>query len=287
MPRAQDPSESYPLPNKGSNKADWLPWFLSIFVAGCAVFVLVKGVLPARTANIQLLERVASLETAAQSASSERASLEQAKGNLLEQYSSAQAQLSSAKQQRERERQARETARQDMSQTFAEQIAAGDLWLEQRSASDGAISGGEGLVIGIRDRLLFNGDHAEVTWKGRRFLKALAENLKHLPADQLYEIAGHFDSSTSPSSNAKASKGRTPSKPRSSWDISARRAASVARYLEEDCGISGSQLIATGFSSYRPGPDGSEAMSRRMEVVLLAGLPASPGDRDAKMRSPL
>jgi len=284
MPRAQNPSES--VSNKAPNKADWLPWFLSIFGAGCAVFVLVKGVLPARTANIQLMERVASLETAAQSASSERASLEQAKGHPQEQYSSAQAQLTSAKQQRERARQARETAREDMTQTFGEQIAAGDLWLEQRGTADSPAAGGEGLVIGIRDRLLFNGDHAEVTWKGRRFLKALAENLKHLPADQLYEIGGHFDASASPSSKAKPSRGRE-SKPRSSWEISARRAASVARYLEEEGGISGSQLIAAGFSSYRPGADGSDAMSRRIELVLLAGPSPSPGERDAKMRSPL
>jgi flagellar motor protein MotB len=288
MPRAQKPSESYLF----SVRADWLPWFLSIFGAGCAVFVLVKGVLPARTENVHLMERVARLETAAQSASSERASLEQAKGHLLEQYSSAQAQLSSSKQARETALQARETARQDMSQTFAEQIAAGDLWLEQRSPAEGAASGGEGLVIGIRDRLLFNGDHAEVTWKGRRFLRALAENLKHLPADQLYEIGGHFDAGTSPSTNAKpatgrADRARAESKPRSSWEISSRRAASVARYLEEDGGIPGAQLIAAGFSSYRPGPDGSDAASRRIEVVLLAAPSCSPGAADAKMRSPL
>jgi chemotaxis protein MotB len=234
---------------------------LSIFVAGCAVFVLVKGVLPARTANSHLLEQVARLETAAQSASSERASLEQAKGHLLEQYSTAQAQLSSSNMERERERQARETARQDMSLTFAEQIAAGDLWLEQRGASADAGAGAAGLVIGIRDRVLFNGDHAEVTWKGRRLLKALAENLKHLPADQLYEIGAHFDASTS--------RTESKTKPRSRWEISARRAASVARYLEEDGGIAGAQLIAAGFSSYRPGTAASDAAGRRIEVVLL------------------
>jgi len=279
MPRAQKPSEAHLF----SVRADWLPWFLSIFGAGCAVFVLVKGVLPARTENKHLMEQVARLETAAQSASTERASLEQARGHLQEQYSSAQAQLSTTKQERERERQARETARQDMSQTFAEQIAAGDLWLEQRSPAEGAASGGEGLVIGIRDRLLFNGDHAEVTWKGRRFLKALAENLKHLPAAQLYEIGGHFDAEASSSSSAKPAKG----KPRSSWEISARRAASVARYLEEDGGVPGTQLIAAGFSSYRPGSDGSDLASRRIEIVLLAPPSCSPGAAEAKMRSPL
>jgi len=269
MPRAQKSSES--------SRADWLPWFLSIFGAGCAVFVLVKGVLPARSVNAHLLERVSRLESAAQSASSERASLEQAKGHLLEQYNSAQAQISTASRQRERAQQIREMARKDMSETFAEQIAAGDLWLEQRAARGSGTADSE-LVIGIAEPVLFKGDHAEVTWKGRRFLKALAENLKHLPMDQRYEIDSHFDPSAgSPedgSKKASTKKHTAESKPRSGWDVSARRAASVARHLEEDGGLSGSQLIAAGFSSYRSGSDATDtasnaAASRSIELVLL------------------
>ena len=45
-------------------------------------------------------------------------------------------------------------------------------------------------------------------------------------------------------------------------DVSARRAASVARYLEDEGGIAGSQLSAAGFSRYRP--EGGD----RIEVVL-------------------
>jgi flagellar motor protein MotB len=267
MPRAQKPSES--------SRADWLPWFLSIFGAACAVFVLVKGVLPARTVNAHLLERVSRLETAAQSASSERASLEQAKGHLLEQYNSAQAQLSTTNKERERAQQIREMARKDMSDTFAELISGGELWFEQRpgrAAAPGA-AGETELVIGIAEQVLFNGDRAEVTWKGRRFLKALAENLKHLPADQLYEIDGHFDPSTGPSKDAKRPVSTKDVKPRSGWEVSARRAASVARHLEEDGGLAGSQLIAAGFSRYRAGSGGSDtaataATSRSIELVL-------------------
>jgi len=267
MPRAQNPSES--------SRADWLPWFLSIFVALCAAFVLVKGVLPARSVNAHLLERVSRLETAAQNASSERASLEQAKGHLLEQYTSVQAQLSTSGKEHERALQVQQLARKEMSETFAEQIAAGDLWIEQRPSS-GANSGvNSELVIGISERVLFNGDHAEVTWKGRRFLKALAENLKHLPADQAFEIDSHFAASedsqndSSPKQNYKKAE----TKPRSGWDVSARRAASVARRLEEDGGLSGSQLIATGLSRYHSGSDASNAnaaASRSIELVLLA-----------------
>lgn len=281
MPRVPKASES--------NRSDWLPWFLSIFGAGCAVFVLVKGVLPARSVNAHLLERVSRLETAAQNASSERASLEQAKGHLLEQYNSAQAQISTVSKSRERAQQVLELARKDMSETFAEQIAAGDVWFEQRPARGSAAV--TELVIGIAEPVLFNGDHSEVTWKGRRFLKALVENLKHLPADQMYEVDGHFDPSVGSKSDSLKSSSRKERdvKPRSGWDVSARRAASVARHLEEG-GLSGSQLIAAGRSRYGTGADASNAAasdtaassaatSRSIELVLLAN--------DAKTRSPL
>ena len=247
-------SEANPT-GTSSNRADWLPWFLSVLGASCALFVLVKGVLPARSQNAHLMERVSRLETAAQVASSERASLEQAKGHLLEQCNPAQAQqVPSASKEHERDRQNQQQARKDMSDTFADQVAAGDVWFEQRE---------NGLAIGVREGVLFNGDHTEVTWKGRRFLKAFAENLKHLPTDQSYEVAGYFDPSSAATSSSSSASTKPAKKPRSGWEVSARRAASVARYLEEDGGIAGTQLSAAGFSRYRP--EGGD----RIELVLL------------------
>lgn len=252
-------AEANPTP---SGRADWLPWFLSVFGASCALFVLVKGVLPARSQNAHLMERVSRLETAAEVASSERASLEQAKGHLLEQCNSAQAQLSNAGKEHQNDQRAQEQARKDMSETFADQVAAGDIWFEQRPA---------GLAIGIREGVLFNGDHTEVTWKGRRFLKAFAENLKHLPAEQPFEVAGYFDPTSAGTGSATGASAKPAKKPRSGWEISARRAASVARYLEDEGGIAGSQLSAAGFSRYRP--EGGD----RIEVLLL--------DKDAAKES--
>jgi flagellar motor protein MotB len=270
MARTPKSSEANPNPSgtSSSSRADWLPWFLSVFGASCALFVLVKGVLPARTQNAHLMERVSRLETAAQSASSERASLEQAKSHLLEQCNTVQAQApaASASKDQEREQQAQQQARKDMSDTFADQVAAGDVWFEQRPA---------GLAIGIRQGVLFNGDHTEVTWKGRRFLKAFAENLKHLPSEQAYEVAGYFDPSASTAKSSASTS--TAKKPRSGWDVSARRAASVARYLEDEGGIAGSQLSAAGFSRYRP--EGGD----RIEVVLSN----NEALNTAKTRSPL
>ena len=266
MTRAESSSEP--------SRNDWLPWSLAVFGAGCAVFVLWKGVLPAQSANAHLVEQVARLESAAQAASSEVESLAQSKGQLLQQYTSAQAQLISSGKQRERERETRETMRREMKQTFANLIAAGDLWLEERPAA-----GAEQLVIGIRDQLLFNGARGDVTRQGRQLLKALAENLKHLPNDQLYEIGGHFDpeaisddeadKSSEDNARGKPRKGRT----RPAWELSARRAANVARHLEED-GIGGTQLVAAGFSRHHPAA--APEKNGRIEIVLRGPVAGGP-----------
>lgn len=261
MPRA----ESYSEPSRN----DWLPWSLAVFGAGCTVFTLLRGVMPVQSANAELVEKVARLESAAQAASSEVESLEQSKGTLEQQYETARAQLASTSKERDRGRQTREMAQREMSQTFSALIAAGDLWLEQRPDLPHHPAGSEQLVIGIRDQLLFNGTRGDVTRQGRQLLKALAENLKHLPSDQVYEIGGHFDPeavSEKGGDDKEASRPRSgKSRTRPAWELSARRAASVARYLEED-GLAGTQLVASGFSRHHPAaaPD----KSGRIEIVL-------------------
>jgi flagellar motor protein MotB len=49
----------------------------------------------------------------------------------------------------------------------------------------------------------------------------------------------------------------------------------VARFLEERGGLSGQQLVAAGFSSYRPvtqdAAGATAEKNRRVEIVLLAG----------------
>ena len=274
MPRAESSAEP--------SRNDWLPWSLAVFGAGCAVFTLLKGVMPVQSANAQLVEKVARLESAAQAASSEVESLEQSKGALEQQFESARAQLVSGTKERERERQTRETARREMTQTFAALIAAGDLWLEERALPHLG-PGSEQLVIGIRDQLLFNGTRGDVTRQGRQLLKALAENLKHLPSDQVYEIGGHFDPGAVSDKDGEEKAGRSRSgraRTRPAWELSARRAASVARYLEED-GLAGTQLVASGFSRHHPAS--APEKSGRIEIVLRSiAATTAAGSTDSK-----
>lgn len=248
--------------------ADWLPWALSIFGAACAAFVLVKGVLPARSENAHLMQRVARLESAALSANTERASEAQARGQL-EAHARAQSEGDSAERQKQaqKHKQLREAARLELTQTFVDQFQDGSVWLEERD---------EQLVIDLQDTLLFHGDRTELTWRGRQFLSALAEILKHQPTEQVFQIGAHTEQSAraarSAGNEASASGG---ARVKTSWELSARRAANVARFLEERGGLSGQQLVAAGFASYRPATgeaaSPNPAKNRRIEIVLLAG----------------
>lgn len=164
-----------------SSSIDWLPWGLSIFGACCAVFVLVKGVLPERSANRELVQRVAKLETdltrARQSALDD---LSRAKDQLAQQSLAAQAEIGAAREQ-ERLRAAREAARRDLSQALAGEIASGDALILER--------GGE-LAVVMRERLLFASAASALEPRGKRALRALAESMRRLPADQEYRIGG-------------------------------------------------------------------------------------------------
>jgi flagellar motor protein MotB len=232
-----------------SSRTDWLPWALSIFAAGCAAFVLIRGVLPARATNAALVQRVERLETAARRATDERASLSHAKEQLAEQYASAQAQLTDVVHAEERQRQTREAAQRELSQALAPAIAKGDLALGTRR---------DELVLELREDLLFHAGHSDVAWTGRQFLRNLGEVLRRLPATQVYQIRGY------------ASGDGSSAERKNTWKLSATRAANVARYLESDGKVAGPQLVAVGFAH---GPNepltGAAAAPSSIEIVLL------------------
>ena len=113
--------------NEPSSSIDWLPWGLSIFGAFCAVFVLVRGVLPERSANRELVQQVATLETDLSRARQDSMEdLARAEEKLAQQALATQAEVNAARDQ-ERLRAARESARRDLGQSLASEIAAGDV----------------------------------------------------------------------------------------------------------------------------------------------------------------
>jgi hypothetical protein len=162
-----------------SSSIDWLPWGLSVFGAFCAVFVLIKGVLPERSANRELVQQVTRLETDLSRIKQDtEAELARAREQLAQQALGTQAEVNAAREQ-ERLRAAKDAARRDFGQSLATQIDAGDVTLDERAGE---------LVLTVRDRLLFAGSSSQIEPKGRRFLRELAGSIRRLPAEQVYRI---------------------------------------------------------------------------------------------------
>lgn len=167
--------------NAPSSSIDWLPWGLSVFGAFCAVFVLIKGVLPERSANRELVQQVTRLETDLSRVKQDvEAELARAREQLAQQALSTQAEVNTAREQ-ERLRAARDAARRDFGQSLAPQIDAGDVALDDRAGE---------LVVVVRDKLLFASSSSLIEPKGRRFLRELAASIHRLPAEQVYRIGG-------------------------------------------------------------------------------------------------
>ena len=163
----------------GPSSIDWLPWGLSVFGATCAVFVLVKGVLPERSANRELVQQVARLETDLSRVKQEAVDeVARARDKLAQQALATQAEVNAAREQ-ERLRAAKEAARRDFGQSLAPQIDSGDVVIEERAGE---------LVLVIRDKLLFAGNSSQIEPKGRRVLRELADSIHRLPAEQVYRI---------------------------------------------------------------------------------------------------
>lgn len=216
--------------NEPSKSIDWLPWGLSIFGAFCAVFVLVKGVLPERSANRELVQQVSRLETdltrARQEASDE---LARARDKLAQQAFATQAEVSSARDQ-ERLRAAREAARRDLGQSLANEIEAGDVVIDERAGE---------LSLLIRDKLLFSGNSSQLEPKGKRLLRALAASVHRLPAEQVYRIGGKAD----------------------------KHQRAVARFLEIAGRVPHAQLATAGAAA--AAGDGSAPPSGSIEIVVV------------------
>lgn len=117
-----------------------------------------------------------------------------------------------------------------------------------------------GLVIRMKDSVLFDSGQAELKPAARAVLNDVAEALRKLPNH--VRIEGHTDNRPI----------RTSAFP-SNWELSTSRATNVIRYLIEQCGLSAKRLSAAGYGEFRPvadnGTDAGRAKNRRVDLVLL------------------
>ena len=118
------------------------------------------------------------------------------------------------------------------------------------------------LSVRMLDKIVFPSGSANILPQGMEVLDKLAEALKN--GDQIIRIEGHTDD-TPISEKLKA-------KYPSNWELSAARAAAVARYFENKHHVDPKRLESLGFSMYRPvAPNDTpenKGRNRRVEIVL-------------------
>jgi chemotaxis protein MotB len=119
------------------------------------------------------------------------------------------------------------------------------------------------LSVNLVEKILFDSGSAEIKKDGKKVLERVAEILKKV-SDKQVRVEGHTD-------NVPIGT-RLQERFPSNWELSAARATTVARYLQ-DKGIDPKLLSACGYSEYRPvtpnDTDEAKAKNRRIEIALI------------------
>ncbi|MGH2353503.1 MAG: flagellar motor protein MotB [Chloroflexota bacterium] len=120
----------------------------------------------------------------------------------------------------------------------------------------------DGVVVTMAGSLAFGSGSAQLRPEGRQALELVAATLRTLPVSPTIRIDGHTDDVTP----------NTPEFP-SNWELSAARAASVARHLAA-AGLDRHHLTAVGVADTQPIADNAtpegRAQNRRVELWILA-----------------
>lgn len=117
-----------------------------------------------------------------------------------------------------------------------------------------------GLVISLASAEFFPAGGVEIPEGRREVLAAMAPLLAANTASLQFE--GHTD-------DQPVKSGPYPS----NWELSAARAAAVARLFIEEHGIDPARIAATGFAEFRPMTPNTDALARaqnrRVEIIVL------------------
>jgi chemotaxis protein MotB len=119
-----------------------------------------------------------------------------------------------------------------------------------------------GLVVSlVSQHVVFRADEAELSPRGERVVDALGPVLQAIPQD--LEISGHTNQvKVKPKNYA------------TDWDLSAARAVTVLRRLNEQLGVPADRLSAAAYGHTKPLVDpslpGSQAVNKRVDIVVLS-----------------
>lgn len=117
-----------------------------------------------------------------------------------------------------------------------------------------------GLVISLKDTLLFPKGSAELTPRARQIISGVGQSLSELP--NYYRVEGHTD-------NLPIHTAQFPS----NWELSALRANNVARLLISENAVDPEKISITGYGEYRPlvanTNEINRSINRRVDIVVL------------------
>lgn len=242
-----------------------LPWSLFAISAGALAFVWFGVHVPLsaehRGSTEQLEARAAETEAAKTELAAAQTQLEelQGKGATFDQLATKAKELETERDQLAAAVSAKEAeldaAQKKLEGSLADEIKGGDVSIRKH--------GGE-LVVGVADRVLFERGDAALNKRGERVMKRVADTIK-ANAEHVFQVAGHTDDD--PVTGALAARFPT------NWELSTARATTVVRFLIEQGGVEGRQLVAAGFADQRPAASNRSSKgkhkNRRIEITML------------------
>ncbi len=120
------------------------------------------------------------------------------------------------------------------------------------------------MRIVLTGDLLFATGETKLTPSAKQSLGKLSPFIARTP--YMINVVGHTDATPMHSAQYPTN-----------WELSVARASTVARFLIQEMGVPGSQIVVSGFSSFRPvRPNTNEEnmrANRRVEIILSRDLP--------------
>jgi chemotaxis protein MotB len=211
---------------------------------------VVVGILSALLAGCASTEKYKKLEA-------DYNSLQTRYGGLQAGYSACKEQVAQTEKGKAdllaREQQNKTTYDQLMSQ-LQKEVGEGQVAIRQYE---------DKLTVNVAEKIFFDSGSAELKPGGKEVLGKLGNVVKGL-TDKVIRVEGHTD-------NVPISKSLRATYP-TNWELSAARATTVVRFLQEFAGVPAEMLMAAAFGEYRPiAPNDTPAnkqKNRRIEIVL-------------------
>ena len=120
----------------------------------------------------------------------------------------------------------------------------------------------KGLVVSLREKLMFDSGRAEIHQEAKDILKDITIEIGDVPNNT--RIEGHTDNV--PIGPELKSKFPT------NWELSTARATNVTRYLLETLNFPPQRISSAGYGEYQPVVDNDteehKAMNRRVDIVV-------------------